>query len=113
MKRSEERQGPAAVKKLALALSQAAEALNAFDLADFKSRASPPPPPAKPTAITMHADYVTIRFAAILTGLSQPAIRCKIGEGKWLEGREYRRSPDGHVFISMVGYAKWVERGRA
>ena len=58
------------------------------------------------------APYVTVRLAAIMTGLSQGAIRRKIQEGKWLEGREYRRSPDGGVFISIKGFARWVESGK-
>ncbi len=59
------------------------------------------------------ADYVTVRLAAQITGLTEKAIRKKIESGKWLEGREFRRSPDGGVFISMMGYKRWVESGRA
>lgn len=33
------------------------------------------------------AAYVMVRLAATLTGLSEPAIRRKISEGKWLDGR--------------------------
>jgi hypothetical protein len=58
------------------------------------------------------APYVTVKLAAQLTGLSEKAIRRKIEEGKWLDGREYRRSPDGGVFISIKGYSAWVEGGR-
>ena len=56
------------------------------------------------------APYVTIPLAAIITGLSEKAIRRKIEDGKWIEGREYRRSPDGGVFISLKGYQQWVEK---
>lgn len=59
------------------------------------------------------ASYVTIRLASITTGLSEKAIRRKIEEGKWIEGREYRRSPDGGIFISMKGFEKWVEKATA
>jgi hypothetical protein len=59
------------------------------------------------------ADYVTIPVAAALTGYSAKAIRRKIESGVWLEGREFRRAPDGHVLISVKGYELWVERGRA
>lgn len=65
------------------------------------------------TEASMHvtpAPYVTVKLAATLTGLTEKAIRRKIEEGKWLEGREYRKSPDGGVFISIKGYAAWVER---
>src|SRR5690606_2726033 len=32
-------------------------------------------------------------------------------EGKWIEGREYRRSPDGGIFISLSGYLTMGRRG--
>lgn len=62
---------------------------------------------------TSGADYVTIPVAAAMTGYSPKAIRRKIEAGVWLEGREFRRAPDGHVLISVKGYELWVERGRA
>ena len=65
------------------------------------------------TPLVAPAPYVTIRLAAVLTGLSEKAIRRKIEDGKWIEGREYRRSPDGGIFISVRGYAQWVERAMA
>lgn len=55
------------------------------------------------------APYVTIPLAAAITGLTEKAIRRKIEDGKWIEGREYRRSPDGGIFISIKGYQQWVE----
>jgi hypothetical protein len=57
------------------------------------------------------APYITIPLAATITGLSEKAIRRKIEEGKWVEGREYRRSPDGGIFVSIKGFARWVEQG--
>jgi hypothetical protein len=64
-------------------------------------------------ATPTRADYVTIPVAAAITGYSAKAIRRKIEAGVWLEGREFRRAPDGHVLISVKGYELWVERGRA
>lgn len=64
-------------------------------------------------SLTRGADYVTIAVAAAMTGYSAKAIRRKIESGVWLEGREFRRAPDGHVLISVKGYESWVERGRA
>ena len=58
------------------------------------------------------APYVTVRLAALITGLTEKAIRRKIEDGKWIEGREYRRSPDGMLFISIKGYVQWIERGK-
>lgn len=54
------------------------------------------------------APYVTIALAAVITGLSEKAIRRKIEDGKWLEGREYRRSPDGGIFVSTFGWNKGI-----
>jgi hypothetical protein len=48
-----------------------------------------------------------------LTGYTQKAVRRKIEEGVWLEGKQYRRAPDGHILIDMDGYEKWVERAMA
>lgn len=59
------------------------------------------------------APYVTVPLAASITGLSEKAIRRKIEDGKWLEGREYRRSPDGGLFISIKGFMAWVDRATA
>ncbi|MNR59521.1 hypothetical protein D3C85_1807920 [compost metagenome] len=56
------------------------------------------------------APYVTVALASVITGLTEKAIRRKIEEGKWVEGKEFRRSPDGAVFISIKGYQQWVER---
>ena len=61
------------------------------------------------TSPTQAAPFVTVKLAAAMTGLSDKAIRRKIGDGKWIEGREYRRSPDGSIFISIAGFVNWVE----
>ncbi len=63
-------------------------------------------------ALVAPAPYVTIALAALITGLTEKAIRRKIEDGKWLEGREYRKSPDGGIFISIKGYQQWVEKAQ-
>ena len=55
------------------------------------------------------APYVTVALFAAVTGLTEKAVRRKIEEGKWIEGREFRRSPDGGIFVSIRGYQLWVE----
>jgi hypothetical protein len=55
------------------------------------------------------APYVRIPLAAVIFGLTEKAIRRKIEDGKWLDGREYRRSPDGEIYISIRGVTQWVE----
>lgn len=66
-----------------------------------------------PAGALRGTDYVTVPVAAAMTGYSVKAIRRKIEAGIWVEGREFRRAPDGHVLISVKGYELWVERGRA
>lgn len=53
--------------------------------------------------------YVRLPRFEELTGYTQKAVRRKIEEGVWMEGREFRRAPDGHVLVDMEGYTKWVE----
>lgn len=50
------------------------------------------------------AGYVTVELFARISGLSEKAVRRKIEDGKWLDGKEYIRSPDGGIFISIKGY---------
>lgn len=55
--------------------------------------------------------YVTIQaFSA--SGYTVKAVEEKIHKGVWTEGREYRRGPDGRILIDIVGFEKWVEKGR-
>jgi hypothetical protein len=54
------------------------------------------------------APCVTIELAAAITGLTEKAIRRKIEDGKWVEGREFARAPDGGIFVLMDGFRKWV-----
>lgn len=55
------------------------------------------------------ARYVRLPLFERLTGYTQKAVRRKIEEGVWVEGREYRRAPDGHIIIDLTGYERWVE----
>lgn len=58
------------------------------------------------------APYVLLPKAAELTGYSVKAMERKIERGEWVEGREWRRAPDGRRLVSIKGYEQWVERGR-
>lgn len=51
--------------------------------------------------------FVTVKVAAVVTGLTEKAIRAKIHSGTWVEGREYRRC-QGAVFVDLKGYESWV-----
>ena len=54
------------------------------------------------------APRVRLPLAEAITGLSQKAMRRKIEDGKWLEGRQYHRDPDGNVWIDIKGVMQWV-----
>ena len=56
--------------------------------------------------------YVTIE-AFTASGYTVKAMQQKIHKGVWMEGREYRRGPDGRILIDMIGFVKWVEKGPA
>jgi hypothetical protein len=57
----------------------------------------------------MTTRYVKLPRFEHLTGYTEKAVRRKIEEGHWLEGREFRRAPDGHILVDLTGYEKWVE----
>lgn len=57
--------------------------------------------------------YVRVSKFAELTGYTEKATRRKIEEGIWVEGRHYRRAPDGTIQINLQEYTRWVETGRA
>jgi hypothetical protein len=52
--------------------------------------------------------FVTIELAEAVIGLTASAIRTKIGRGVWVEGRQYRRGPDGRVYVDLRGFEQWV-----
>ncbi len=54
--------------------------------------------------------FVLINKFCDLTGYTDKAVRRKIEEQVWVEGREYRRSPDGRVHIDIEGYERWLQR---
>lgn len=54
------------------------------------------------------ARFVTIELAEAVIGLTASAIRTKIGRGVWVEGRQYKRGPDGRVYVDLKGFEQWV-----
>lgn len=57
--------------------------------------------------------YVRIALFTTISGWTEKAVRMKIEEGVWIEGREYKRAPDGNITIDIQGYERWVEKGQA
>lgn len=45
-------------------------------------------------------------------GMTKKAAQRKIEDGKWLEGQEYHRDPDGNIWLDVKGIMQWVARGR-
>lgn len=58
----------------------------------------------------MTTRYVRLNRFEHFTGYTEKAVRRKIEDGHWLEGREFRRAPDGHILVDLLGYERWVER---
>lgn len=62
----------------------------------------------------MHTSQMTPRYVLItrfceVTGYTDKAVRRKMQDGIWVEGREFRKAPDGHIMIDLEGYTRWVE----
>ena len=67
-------------------------------------------PMRSPSALAIApARYVRTNVFEAITGYSANAVEKKIQAGAWVEGREFRRAPDGHLLIDMRGYEQWVE----
>jgi hypothetical protein len=70
------------------------------------------PPPGAPLAILKPARFVRPHVAHAVTGLTVKAIEKKIETGVWVEGKEYRRAPDGLIYVDLEGFERWVAKGR-
>ena len=55
------------------------------------------------------ARYVLLPLANLITGYSVKAMERKIERGDWVEGKVWRRAPDGRILLDLIGYQKWVE----
>jgi hypothetical protein len=55
------------------------------------------------------ARYVLMQLATQLTGYTVKAMQRKIERGDWVEGKVWKRAPDGRILIDIVGFQKWVE----
>lgn len=57
------------------------------------------------------ARFVTIALASTVTGLTKRAIQGKIDRGVWACGRQYRKGPDGRIYIDLQEFERWVITG--
>jgi hypothetical protein len=62
-----------------------------------------------PAVALVPARYVLLPLANLITGYSVKAMERKIERGDWREGKVWKRAPDGHIMIDIMGYQKWVE----
>lgn len=53
--------------------------------------------------------WVLVNRAAELIGYSENAIRHKVKDGTWPEGRIWKRARDGRIFINIEEVDRWVE----
>lgn len=56
------------------------------------------------------AETATVALAAQALGLTEKAIRRKIEEGVWVEGRQYHRR-GGTIWVDLKGVTQWVRQG--
>ena len=56
--------------------------------------------------------WVLINRLAEITGYSEDAVRHKVKNGTWLQGRIWRKAPDGRIFVNVEEFERWVESGR-
>lgn len=55
------------------------------------------------------SQWVLIKRFAEITGYSENAVRHKVKNGTWLEGRIWRKAPDGRIFLNLSEFERWVE----
>lgn len=66
-------------------------------------------PESEAPVLVAPARYVLLPIANAITGYSVKAMERKIERGDWPEGKLWKRAPDGHILIDMMGYQRWVE----
>lgn len=62
-----------------------------------------------PMSPFVHLRWILLPLFCSLTGYTEKAVRRKIEEGFWLEGRHYRKAPDGRITMDLQAYYAWVE----
>ena len=54
-------------------------------------------------------EWVLIPMFAALTGYTEKAVRRKIEDGVWIQGKHYQKAPDGRITMNIQEYYKWVQ----
>lgn len=58
---------------------------------------------------TEEKEYMLVPLFCQKTGYTDRAVRIKIQRGVWIEGKHYKRAPDGHISIDYKAYQRWVD----
>lgn len=56
-----------------------------------------------------HIEWCLISVFHTLTGYTPKAVEIKIARGVWIQGKHYKKAPDGHITMNLQEYYKWVE----
>ncbi|MGO4379716.1 excisionase [Pseudoduganella sp. RAF53_2] len=67
------------------------------------------------TTMTQNAESIGLQWMLIpmfsaLTGYTEKAVRRKVEDGVWINGKHYRKAPDGRITMNLQEYYKWVEQ---
>lgn len=54
-------------------------------------------------------EYCLVPAFCERTGHTKGAVYKKIHDGVWVEGKHYRKAPDGRIHINLKEYQAWVE----
>lgn len=55
------------------------------------------------------SQWVLVKRFAEVTGYSENAVRHKVKNGTWVQGRIWRKAPDGRIFLNLTEFERWVE----
>lgn len=61
------------------------------------------------TGSTIYLRWMLVPLFCSLTGYTEKAVRRRIEDGVWLQGRIWRKAPDGRVTVDLQAYYRWVE----
>jgi len=60
--------------------------------------------------LIVQLQWVLLPMFCSLTGYTEKAVRRKIEDGVWLQGKHFRKAPDGRITLDIQEYYKWVEQ---
>lgn len=61
-------------------------------------------------SLTIQLHWVLIPVFCQVTGYSEKAVRRKLEEGVWIQGKHFRKAPDGRITMNIQEYYRWVEQ---